>query len=199
MLDLAPAADEVTRLLDGVREENLADPTPCEDCSVATLLDHLMALSMAFTWGANKQGVPSDADESPPGRASAEHLHPDWRTLLPQRLGGLAQAWADPAAMEGTTTVGGVTMPAAVTAVVALDELVMHGWDLARATDQAFRCDPASARTVLAFTTDLAKPEQAAIRGGIFGPIVDVPEDAPDLDRALGLGGRDPGWQRPRA
>jgi uncharacterized protein (TIGR03086 family) len=196
MLDLAPAADEVTRLLDGLHDEDLAGPTPCEDCSLATLLDHLMALTLAFTWGANKQGVPQDADESPPGRASAEHLHPDWRRLLPQRLVGLAQAWSDPAAWEGMTTVGGVTMPGSATGVVALDELVMHGWDLARATDQAFRCDPVSARAVLEFTTELAKPEQAALRGGIFGPIVDVPTDAPDLDRALGLGGRDPAWRR---
>jgi len=198
MLDLAPAADEVTRLLDGVHEEGLAGPTPCEDCSLATLLDHLMSLTLAFTWGANKRDVPPDADESPPGGARADHLHPEWRSLLPQRLRGLAQAWADPAAWEGMTTVGGARMPAEAMGVVALDELVMHGWDLARATDQPFRCDPASARTVLAFTTELAKPEQAAIRAGIFGPIVDVPTDAPDLDRALGLGGRDPAWQLPR-
>lgn len=199
MLDLAPAADEVVRLLDGVHDEDLAGPTPSEDCSLATLLDHLMALSLAFTWGATKQGVPQNADESPPGRARAEHLHPEWRSLLPQRLRGLAEAWADPAAWEGMTTVGGATMPAAAMGVVALDELVMHGWDLARATDQPFRCDPESARIVLDFTTRLATPEQEAIRAGIFGPIVDVPADAPDLDRALGLGGRDPAWQLPPA
>jgi hypothetical protein len=34
--------------------------------------------------------------------------------------------------------------------------------------------------------------------GTLFGPIVEVPDDAPALDRLLGLTGRDPSW-RPAA
>ena len=48
-IDLEHAAREVARLLDGVTEDRLGDPTPCEDTSVAALLDHLMGLSLAFT------------------------------------------------------------------------------------------------------------------------------------------------------
>jgi uncharacterized protein (TIGR03086 family) len=81
--------------------------------------------------------------------------------------------------------------------IVALDELVMHGWDLAKGTGQSFSCDPASARAVLAFAADTAKPENAKMRDGLFGPVVDVPTDAPDLDRALGFAGRDPAWTPP--
>jgi uncharacterized protein (TIGR03086 family) len=92
------------------------------------------------------------------------------------------------------TEAGGVTMPAETTGAVALDELVLHGWDLARATGQPFACDPASTAAVLAFTSAMAQPEQAATREGLFGPVVEVPEDAPTFDRALGLAGRDPAW-----
>jgi uncharacterized protein (TIGR03086 family) len=194
VLDLDPAAREVVRLLDGVDDELLDRPTPCADTPVAALLDHLMGLALAFTWAAQKTAPPPDAGPAGPGQATGKHLDPRWRALLPQRLERLVAAWNDPAARAGTTQAGGVTMPAEQMAVVALDELVLHGWDLARATGQEFRCDPASTAAVLAFTTAAARPENLGRRAGLFGPVVDVPADAPPLDRALGLAGRDPGW-----
>ncbi|TMR88631.1 hypothetical protein [Nonomuraea basaltis] len=69
-----------------------------------------------------------------------------------------------------------------------------HGWDLARATGQPFTCNPANTAAVLAFTSASALPDQAANREGLFGPVVEVSEDAPELDRALGFAGRDPAW-----
>jgi uncharacterized protein (TIGR03086 family) len=194
MLDLDPAAREVARLLDGVTDDQLAGPTPCADTPVAALLDHLMGLSLAFTWAARKT-TPAEGGSKPgPGLARAEHLDPDWRTVLPRRLTELTEAWRDPKAWEGVTEAGGVTMPAERIGVVALDELVLHGWDLARATGQAFTCDPDSTAAVLAFTSASARPEHAAGREGLFGPVVDVHEDAPAFDRALGFAGRNPAW-----
>ena len=193
-LDLGPAAREVSRLLDGVSDAQMADPTPCEGTPVAGLLDHFMGLSLAFTWAARKSTATEGGGNQPGPSARADHLDPDWRTLLPQRLDQLAEAWRDPSAWEGVAEAGGVTLPAEVIASVALDELVMHGWDLARATGQPFGCDPASTQAVLAFTSLSAQPEQAAMREGLFGPVVEIPEEAPALDRALGFAGRDPKW-----
>jgi uncharacterized protein (TIGR03086 family) len=195
MLDLGPATSAVISLLDGVTDESLTAPTPCDGTSVAGMLDHLMGLSLAFTWGARK--APEGSSSGSP-RASAESLPPDWRAVLPRRLDELAEAWSDPAAWQGTTSVAGVSMPGEQMGVVALDEVVMHGWDLARATGQPFSCDPASAEAVLQFTTIVAQPENAAMRDGLFGPVVAVPDGAPAFDRALGLAGRDPDWTPPR-
>ncbi len=195
MLDLEPAAREAARLLDGVTEEQLAGPTPCPGYPVAALLDHITGFSLAFTWAARKTtATEGGSGESGPGLANAEHLDPDWRTLLPRRLGELAEAWRDPTAWQGMTEAGGMRMPAELIGAVALDELVLHGWDLARATGQPFTCDPVSTAAVLAFTSASAQPERAASRDGLFGPVIDVPEDAPTFDRALGFAGRDPAW-----
>ena len=89
------------------------------------------------------------------------------------------------------TQAGGVTLPAPIAGRVALNELVVHGWDLARATSQPF--DPAESAVRGSFEL-LAASTDPAQREPIFGPVVPVPEDAPLLDRAIGLSGRDPAW-----
>jgi uncharacterized protein (TIGR03086 family) len=193
MLDLYPAAGEVTRLLEGVGEEQLTAPTPCGGESLATLLDHFMNLTLVFTWAARKTTEAEGAASGPPA-ASAANLDPDWRAALPKRLGELADAWRDPAAWEGMTEAGGQRMPAEVIGVIALDEVVLHGWDLARSTGQSFACDPAGTAAVLEFTRTSALPGHAAGRQGLFGPVVTVAADAPAFDRALGFAGRDPAW-----
>ena len=196
-IDIDGAAQEVVRLLDGVSDEQLTDPTPCEGSSVATLLDHLMGLSLAFTWAAHKSAPPVDGSAPKPGQATADHLDPAWRDLLPGRLADLAKAWREPSAWEGLTEVAGVQLPAPQMAVVALDELVLHGWDLARSTGQHLTCTPANTAAVLEFTHASAQPGGAAGRDGLFGPVVSVPADAPAFDRALGFAGRDPAWSTP--
>ena len=128
MIDLEPAANAVTGLLGAVTDEHLDRPTP-SDIPVGALLDHMMNLSQAFTWGAQKSG-PGGPPPAPP---SADHLHADWRQKLPQQIAGLVKAWRAPSAWEGMAHVGGVTMPAEQMGVVALDELVLHGWIFTRA------------------------------------------------------------------
>ncbi|MBN0044083.1 TIGR03086 family protein [Streptomyces actuosus] len=189
MFDLAPQARIVAQLVQGVTDEQLAGPTPCPDYAVRDLLGHLAGLSEAFGAAAGKRLGP--ATDTPPA-TSVPDLDPGWRSDLPKALDALAEAWRDPAAWTGTTRAGGVDLPGAVAAAVAVDELVVHGWDLARATGQSYDPDPVAlhiAHTFLHGSVDDSG-------NGIFGPVVPVPADAPLLGRAVGLSGRDPGWTR---
>lgn len=107
--------------------------------------------------------------------------------------GALADTWRDPAAWTGMTRAGGVDLPGATAGAVLADELVVHGWDLARATAQEYAPDPAALRAAYGFLRAAAGDGLARGRG-VVGPVVPVPEDARPLDRALGLSGRDPRW-----
>jgi uncharacterized protein (TIGR03086 family) len=187
MFDMRPAAAEVARVVAGIRDDQLDDPTPCEGTSVAGLLDHLVGLTYAFRCSAEKTPVPDQ------GSASPDALVPDWRTRLAGQLPALAEAWRSPAAWDGEASAGGVTMPAPAMAAVALDELVIHGWDLAVATGQPYSVSDADAAACTSFAGAVGEsPEE---RAGLYGPRVPVPDDAPALDRLLGLTGRDPGWR----
>ena len=184
--ELAPAAAEVARVVAAVRDDQLPGPTPCTGTSVAAMLDHLVGLTTAFRMAAEK--VRPDGGPS----ADAANLAPDWRTRLPAQLEALATAWRAPGAWEGMTEAGGVTMPASAMGVVALNEVTVHGWDLAAATGQEYRPDPASVQACLEMIGD--RTDATDEPEGLFGPVVPVPDDAPLFDRLLGQTGRDPRW-----
>jgi uncharacterized protein (TIGR03086 family) len=186
-IDLGPAAATTARVVAGVRDEQLSAPTPCEGTPVAGVLSHLAGLTFAFRMAAEK--TPVEATPS----AVADDLPADWRTRIPEQLDALAAAWRDPAAHEGTARAGGVDMPADVMALVALDEVVVHGWDLAVATGQPYDVDPAAADACREFAASFGDDRPPSL----YGPVVPVPADAPALDRLLGVTGRDPGWRPP--
>ena len=75
-------------------------------------------------------------------------LEPGWRQRVAGDLAALVAAWQIPAAWEGMTQAGGVDLPGEIAGRVVLDELVVHGWDVARATGQAFHCDDTTAGEV---------------------------------------------------
>ncbi|MFF9098661.1 TIGR03086 family metal-binding protein [Streptomyces sp. NPDC014802] len=190
--DLGPQTRIVARLAEQVRDDQLADPTPCPELAVRHLLGHLLGLSVAFRDAARKDLGPTT--DTPPD-ASVPDIGPDWRAELPKALDELADAWRDPAAWTGMTRAGNVDLPGEVAAAVVADELVVHGWDLARATGASYDPDPALLDVCHAFLR--AAADEGDQGNGIFGPVVPVPGDAPLLDRAVGLSGRNPAWTSP--
>jgi uncharacterized protein (TIGR03086 family) len=189
-LDLTPATETLAGVVSGIGDEQLGAPTPCRGATVADLLDHIDGLSLAFTAAAAKDLT---AGRQPPS-ADGSRLGTDWRTRIPGRLTRLASAWRDDAAWAGMTRVGGVDLPGEIAAAVAIDELVVHCWDLAMAAGLSFACD----ETMLSAAYGFAQAAVARDPGGsagLFGPPVAVPDDAELLDRLLGLTGRDPAWR----
>jgi uncharacterized protein (TIGR03086 family) len=75
---------------------------------------------------------------------------------------------------------------------VALTEVVVHGWDVARSTGQDYDVDDDVAEALLAHIASFAAEGPVE---GLFGPAVAVSDDARPFDRAIALSGRDPRWQ----
>ncbi|WP_438318092.1 TIGR03086 family metal-binding protein [Streptomyces sp. HUAS TT3] len=189
-LDLRPQALVVARLAAGIPDHRLADPTPCPGYTLGGLLSHIAHLAVAFRDAGRKHLGPTT--DTAPDPAAVPALPDDWREELPRVLTEMAEAWTDPAAWTGMTRAGGVDLPGDIAGAVAADELVIHGWDLARTVGQAYAPDGAALSAAHAFL--LAAAEDESRGGGVFGAVVPVPDDAPLLDRAVGLSGRDPGW-----
>ncbi|MBU2669486.1 TIGR03086 family protein [Actinoplanes bogorensis] len=191
-LDFDPPVRMLRALLLGVDDGELPNPTPCPEWTVATLLDHLMGLSVAFTQAAHKRLDGPETTSAP--APSAQHLTRHWRSRLPVLLEDLATAWKDPAAWTGTSQAGGVTMPAAALGHVAMNEVIMHSWDLAMATGQEYYTDPRTLEVLIEFLAE--GPEEGT--PGLFGPRVPTDDESTLLDQALALTGRDAGWRPPR-
>lgn len=195
MLDLGPATQEVARIVGNVRDDQLNHPTPCAKYTLGDLLDHLDGLALAFALAAAKSQDPTLTES--PALGDAARLADEWRERIPDRLTALAAAWSRPEAWTGMTRAGGVDLPGEVGGLVALNEVVTHGWDVARATGQDYRVDQDSITGAVEFVAQFSGPGSEADRGDAFAPVVAVHEDAPALDRLIGLTGRDPGWVSP--
>ncbi|MFI7099890.1 TIGR03086 family metal-binding protein [Streptomyces sp. NPDC050161] len=190
-IDFTAQTRLVAQLAADTREDQLDAPTPCADYAVRHLLGHLVGLTGAFRNAADKDLGPSTA--TPPGTGRPD-VQAGWRAQLERNLAEMADAWHRPEAWEGETQAGGVTLPAAIAGRVALNELVLHGWDLARATGQAYAPDTAA----LGVSYALLAPSAGDPERSIFGPAVSVPDDAPLLDRVVALSGRSPSWAPPQ-
>ena len=191
MHDLLNSTRNLATLVGRVDDGQLDQPTPCPDYTVGDLLDHVGRLAVAFTEAARKE---RGTNASPPPPGSRTHLAADWRTRIPADLTELGEAWRGGDAWDGDTMIAGAEMPAAVVGAVALNEVVTHAWDLARAIDQPFDVDRETIVGCMEFMGPMSEPAAAANREPAFGPVVSARGDATPFERLIALNGRDPDW-----
>jgi uncharacterized protein (TIGR03086 family) len=190
--EMAAAAAEAARVVSGVPDgpDVMDRATPCNDWDLRTLLNHVIL------WTAYS------AERRAHGESVAEDLmnkdftaEPGFKEDYAAQIDRAVKAWSDPEAWEREIGVMGDATPAADVAAMLIMEMVLHGWDVAKATGQEYVCDDAVAATLL--NTVEAQAELFRKYQG-FADVVPVPDDATAFDRALSLSGRDPQWKPPR-
>src|SRR5580692_6742497 len=188
---MAAAAAEAARVVAGAANagnaKTLEQTTPCTDWDLRTLLNHTILWT---SYSAERRAYgESVAEELMSKDFTAE---PGYAQDYQGQIAKAVDAWSKPEAWAGDRNVMGSATPAADIAGMLIAEMVLHGWDIAQATGQDYRCDDAVARNVL--KTVEAQGELFRQYQG-FAAIVSVPADATAFDHALALSGRDPGWK----
>jgi uncharacterized protein (TIGR03086 family) len=181
---LSDAAEAAARVVDGVRDGQLADPTPCTEWDVRALLNHLILwTSYSLEKRAHGESVSEEL------MATDFAAQPDFAARYRAQVDRALEAWADPAAWDRKLDMMGSATPASDIAALNIAEMILHGWDLAVATGQEYTVTHAAA--VVALDAITANAELFRQYQG-FAAAVPVPDGASVLDQALALSGRDP-------
>jgi uncharacterized protein (TIGR03086 family) len=167
----ARALEQTGLIIDKVRPDQLSGPTACPDFDVRALLSHMVG-------GTNRIAHVGEGGNALDVVARADGVPDDgW----PEAFGGAAAraraAWADDARLDALVSVPWGQVPGRGALTGYVQEVVMHGWDLASATGQETELDPELAEFALAFARRMLPPER---RGDDtpFAPVVPAPAGA---------------------
>jgi uncharacterized protein (TIGR03086 family) len=152
-----------------IGDGDLEKPTTCAEWTVKDLVEHAMHWQGT---GGNVLGAGTNPGD-------------DWATVEP----ALAAALEDPTNLEGTVEAFG-GMPRQGVAGLVIGDLLVHSWDLARSIGVD---DTLPAEAVQATLMGLQRlPEEMLRSPTMFGPAVEVADDASPQDQLLAFVGRQP-------
>lgn len=182
-------ADAFERKIIAVRTDQWANQSPCEAWSARDVVSHIVSMHgfMLRPVGRGFDAAPSVLDD-PLGAFKAARAEVE-AVLEDPKL----------AVAECETPNGRMTVKQQIDEVVS-DDLVLHGWDLARATGQDATINPDDVARLWSITAAIPAELMRKYRTPgafgpgveVYGPEVQVSKEAPLQDRLLGLIGRDP-------
>lgn len=116
-------------------------------------------------------------------------LAPTGGTASPQHARALGKAWDDPAAWHDSGNMLGSDLSNEMWGKITLTELVVHGWDICKATGQPFDLPQITLRACLDHVTTFVPNAPVP---GLWGPPVGVAPDATLIERIVAITGRHP-------
>jgi uncharacterized protein (TIGR03086 family) len=158
----------------GIAPAQLDDPTPCASFTVRGVLDHMVGGATAFA--AAFRGA--DPAEPPAGDVLDAFL---------PALTDLAAAMHEPGALDRTVAAPFGDVPGDTFARFAVLDGLVHGWDLATATGQAYDPPRALVDAVTSFATGALDPLRD---GETFAAATEPPADATPMERLVACTGR---------
>jgi uncharacterized protein (TIGR03086 family) len=169
-----------TARADEVAEAAWELPAPCEGWVARDVVRHMVEWMPAFLASAGGPALPTgpSVDDDPAGA---------WRTLND----GIQALLDDPvaSATQISHPMAGTHRLEDAIGMFFLGDVLIHTWDLARATGLDETLDPEIVHDTLVGM----EPLDAVLRAsGQYGPKVDVPADADEQTRLIAFNGRQP-------
>jgi uncharacterized protein (TIGR03086 family) len=149
-------------------------PTPCEDWNVRTLLNHVVQTQQFFAGRAQGKNIALTPD--PP-----DLIGDDPVGVFDRARQDVLDVYSQPGVIEKTGPMLNI----------AFSDVLIHGWDVARATKQDATMPEGLAAAAYATVHGRFTDEQ---RRGVFRPEVAIAEDAADQEKLLAYTGRDPAY-----
>jgi uncharacterized protein (TIGR03086 family) len=171
-------------VLAGIADDQLGEPTPCAEYTVGDVVDHVdqvcrgaTALALQHLDGVQDAGAGLDV----------VHLESGWHARVRDHVCSVGEAWNDPAVWKRAEGVPGSGLSAEVWGKITLTELVVHAWDIARATGQTFALPEL---TLIACLDHVKMFIPNAPVPGLWGPPQEAGPDATIIDRIVAITGR---------
>jgi uncharacterized protein (TIGR03086 family) len=172
------AAAAVDSAIAGVRPDQWSDPTPCTEWDLRQLLNHLVGGTKAFL-SMQTGGAPVDR--------AADHVGDDPLASFRAAVAELRAAFAEPGALEKTVTGPFGETSGAFLANMRVNEMMVHGWDVAKASGQSTDLDPELASECL---EDFRRLRAAGRGAGVFAEQQQAPPGATVADQLAAVAGR---------
>ncbi|HEX9834047.1 MAG TPA: TIGR03086 family metal-binding protein [Mycobacterium sp.] len=171
------ATDHAIAVMNAVKPGHLESPTPCTEWTVAQLIDHLVG-GTEYLLSAAEGRAPEQ-----PAAATADDFQ--------RSVADVLTALQLPGAMErNCISPLGFEWPVSQAVAGTFMDVLIHTWDLARATGQDEKLDPELVDACAAmFLPEMPERGRAA---GIISPAIEVGDDASAQDRLLAAMGRRP-------
>jgi uncharacterized protein (TIGR03086 family) len=178
---LEQSYDQTTKLVARLSPSEFDAPSPCSGWDVRATLNHMLGATWMFTLV--NQGLAADED-------AGDMIGDDAFLAVAAAAKENVASWRQPGAFEGDRSYSFGTFPAVGAAMFNLEEVVVHNWDVAKATGQELVIDPAVG--LMIYDWGVSIPLDDFRDHGAFGPEVAVPASAYIVDRLVGLFGRRP-------
>jgi uncharacterized protein (TIGR03086 family) len=182
---LADALDATGLLVANVHDEQWSDPTPCTEWNVQQLVNHMIIGNLLFAGIlSGRPGTSADVAKAHLTSPLADRPVEAYR----ESADAVLTAFRRPGVLDEQFVVPFGPVPGIVAAHLRITEVLVHGWDLARATGQSTDFPDDIVEQELAFSR--AKVGEIPPGRTPFAPEQPVAQDAAPIDRLAACLGR---------